>query len=340
MPSLRPCWTWRGARCEGRAVSEGRLADFDGATGWINSEPLTRDGLRGKVVLVDFWTFTCINWLRTLSYVRGWAEKYADHGLVVIGVHTPEFPFEADRANVERAVAEMRIGYPVALDPDYAVWQAFGNHYWPALYLADAEGRIQHHVFGEGGYNETERFIQRLLREAGGKDVPDDLVPAVPDGVEAQADWDDLRSPESYVGAQQGRNFASPSPAVFDQPHSYIAPDSLILNSWALSGDWTIGDGEIMVNQAGSGIRYRFHARDVNLVLRPATPGVAVAFHVLLDGAAPGAAHGVDVDDAGHGSLIEPRLYQLIRQPGPIQDRTVEIVFDGQGAEAYVFTFG
>ena len=321
-------------------MSEGRLADFGGATGWINSDPLTRDGLRGKVVLVDFWTFTCINWLRTLSYVRGWAEKYVDHGLVVVGVHTPEFPFEGDRVNVERAVAEMRIGYPVALDPDYAVWQAFGNHYWPALYLADAEGRIQHHVFGEGGYDETERFIQKLLREAGATDVPDDLVPPVTEGVEAQADWDDLRSPESYVGAQQGRNFASPSPAIFDQPHSYTAPETLILNSWALSGDWTIGDGEIMVNQAGGGIRYRFHARDVNLVLRPATPGVAVAFHVLIDGAAPGPAHGADVDEAGRGSLTEPRLYQLIRQPGPIQDRTVEIVFDEPGAEAYVFTFG
>jgi len=321
-------------------VSEGRLADFDGATGWINSQPLTRDGLRGKVVLVDFWTFTCINWLRTLSYVRGWAEKYADHGLVVIGVHTPEFPFEADRANVERAVAEMRIGYPVALDPNYAVWQDFGNHYWPALYLADAEGRIQHHVFGEGAYDETERFIQKLLREAGNTDVPDGLVPPVLDGVEAQADWDELRSPESYVGAQQGRNFASPRPTVFDHPHSYTAPDSLILNSWALFGDWTIGDGDVMVNQAGGGIRYRFHARDVNLVLRSATPGVAVPFRVLLDGTAPGLAHGADVDEFGRGSLTDPRLYQLIRQPGPIEDRTVDIVFDEPGAEAYVFTFG
>lgn len=321
-------------------MSEGKLASFDGATGWINSEPLTPESLRGKVVLVDFWTFTCINWLRTLSYVRGWAEKYADHGLVVIGVHTPEFPFEGDAANVKRAVTEMRIGYPVALDPDYAVWQAFGNHYWPALYLADAEGKIQHHVFGEGSYDETERFIQKLLREAGSTDVPDDLVPPVLDGVEAQADWDDLRSPESYVGAQQGRNFASPRPTIFDQPHRYTAPDSLILNSWALSGDWTISDGDIMVNHAGGGISYRFHARDVNLVLRPATAGVAVRFHVLLDGAAPGAAHGADVDAAGVGTLTEGRLYQLIRQPGRIEDRTVEIVFDEPGAEAYVFTFG
>jgi thiol-disulfide isomerase/thioredoxin len=327
-------------RYEGDIVSEGRLADFDGATGWLNTEPLTRDGLRGKVVLVDFWTFTCINWLRTLSYVRAWAEKYADYGLVTIGVHTPEFPFEADRANVERAVAEMRIGYPVALDPDYAVWQTFGNHYWPALYLADAEGKIQYHVFGEGGYDESERFIQKLLREAGATDVPDDPVPPVLEGVEAQADWDDLRSPESYVGAQQGRNFASPSPAVFDQPHRYTAPDSLMLNSWALSGDWTIGDGDIMVNEAGGGIRYRFHARDVNLVLRPSAADVAVPFRVLLDGAAPGAAHGVNVDEAGRGSVSEGRLYQLIRQPGAIEDRTVEIVFDEPGAEAYVFTFG
>jgi len=321
-------------------VSERRLASFDGATGWLNSEPLTPDSLRGKVVLVDFWTFTCINWLRTLSYVRGWAEKYADHGLVVIGVHTPEFPFEAERANVERAVAEMRIRYPVALDPDYAVWQNFGNHYWPALYLADAEGRIQHHVFGEGEYDETERVIQKLLREAGNADVPDGLVPPALEGVEAQADWDDLRSPESYVGAQQGRNFASPRPTVFDQPHSYTAPDSLILNSWALFGNWTITDGDVMVNRAGGGIRYRFHARDVNLVLRPTTPGVAVPFRVLLDGTAPGLAHGADVDEFGHGSLAEPRLYQLIRQPGRIEDRTVDIVFDEPGAEAYVFTFG
>jgi len=321
-------------------VSEGRLASFDGATGWLNSEPLTPEGLRGKVVLVDFWTFTCINWLRTLSYVRGWAEKYADHGLVVIGVHTPEFPFEAERANVERAVAEMGIRYPVALDPDYAVWQSFGNHYWPALYLADAEGRIQHHVFGEGGYDETERLIQKLLREAGNSDVPDGLVPPALEGVEAQADWSELRSPESYVGAQQGRNFASPRPTVFDHPHTYTAPESLILNSWALFGNWTIGDGDVMVNQAGGGIRYRFHARDVNLVLRAANPGVAVPFRVLLDGTAPGLAHGADVDEFGHGSLTEPRLYQLIRQPGRIEDRTVDIVFDEPGAEAYVFTFG
>jgi len=321
-------------------VSEGRLASFDGATGWLNSEPLTPEGLRGKVVLVDFWTFTCINWLRTLSYVRGWAEKYADHGLVVIGVHTPEFPFEAERANVERAVAEMGIRYPVALDPDYAVWQSYGNHYWPALYLADAEGRIQHHVFGEGGYDETERFIQKLLRDAGNADVPDGLVPPALQGVEAQADWSELRSPESYVGTQQGRNFASPRPTVFDQPHSYTAPDSLILNSWALFGNWTITDGDVMVNRAGGGIRYRFHARDVNLVLRPTTPGVAVPFRVLLDGTAPGLAHGADVDEFGHGSLTEPRLYQLIRQPGRIEDRTVDIVFDEPGAEAYVFTFG
>ena len=321
-------------------MSEGRLASFDGATGWINSELLTPESLRGKVVLVDFWTFTCINWLRTLSYVRGWAEKYADHGLVVIGVHTPEFPFEADRTNVERAVTEMRIGYPVALDPDYAVWQAFGNHYWPALYLADAEGKIQYHVFGEGSYDETERMIQKLLREAGATDVPDDLVPPVPDGVEAQADWDDLRSPESYVGATQGRNFASPGPAVFDMPHEYTVPMTLLLNSWALSGEWTIGDGATIAARAGASISYRFHARDVNLVLRSATAGVAVPFHVMIDGAEPGSAHGVDVDAAGRGTLTEPRLYQLIRQPGPIEDRTMEIVFDAPGAEAYVFTFG
>ena len=320
-------------------MSEGRLADFDGATGWLNSEPLTRELLRDKVVLVDFCTYTCINWLRTLGYVRAWAERYEPLGLVAIGVHTPEFPFEADRDNVVRALAEMKVQYPVALDPDYAVWNAFGNHFWPAIYLADAEGRIQYHQFGEGSYDETERMIQRLLREAGAADVPDELLHLDPQGVEVQADRDRLGSPESYLGAAQGRGFASSGAAVFDRPHRYSAPESLGLNTWALEGEWTIGDGEITSSDAGARILFRFHARDVNLVLRSAT-GAPVPFRVTIDDAAPGDDHGIDTDAAGTGTLVEPRLYQLIRQSGEIVDRTVAVEIEAAGGEGYVFTFG
>jgi thiol-disulfide isomerase/thioredoxin len=320
--------------------SEGRLAPFSGATGWLNSPPLTTDELRGKVVLVDFWTYTCINWLRTLGYVRAWAEKYADQGLVVVGVHTPEFPFERDVDNVRQAVKDMRVEYPVALDSDYAIWEAFSNRYWPAVYIADAEGRIRHHHFGEGGYEECERIIQVLLREAGGDGIPDDLVFVADDGFEAQADWANLESPETYLGYEQAQHFASPGGAERGEPQTYVAPDQLKLNQWALSGDWTVARGPCVLNRADGRIAFRFHARDVNLVMGPRSRGTSVPFRVLVDGEPPGPAHGLDADEQGHGTLSEQRLHQLIRDEGSIRDRTFEITFLAPGVEAYAFTFG
>ncbi len=313
-----------------RGAIAGHLPGFDGATGWLNSEPLTPAGLRGKVVLVDFWTYTCINWLRTLGYVRAWAKKYEDHGLVVVGVHTPEFPFEKDPDNVRWAAKEMRVEYPVALDPDYAVWRAFGNHYWPAVYIADAEGRLQHHQFGEGGYDECERVIQRLLREAGRDGIGDDLVSPTLEGFEVQADWTNLESPETYLGSEQAQNFVGTD----------VPPDSLRLNQWALARDWTIEGGASVLNEAGGRIAFRFHARDVNLVLSPRTPGASIPFRVLVDGEPPGEARGLDVDEEGNGTVVHQRLYQLIREPGSITDRTFEIAFLEPGVEGYVFTFG
>jgi thiol-disulfide isomerase/thioredoxin len=313
----------------GELPVEGRLAGFEGATGWLNSEPLTAEGLRGKVVLVDFWTYTCINWLRTLAYVRAWAERYRHEGLVVVGVHTPEFPFERDVDNVRRAAAEMRVDYPIALDPDYGVWEAFANHYWPAVYIADAEGRIRHHHFGEGGYEECERVVQRLLRDAGREGIGEDLVSVTPEGFEVQADWESLQTPETYLGSAQGRSFAPD-----------VAPNALRLNEWTQVGDWTTTSRAGVLNGGDGRIAFRFHARDVHLVMGPSTKGAAVPFRVLLDGAPPGEAHGDDIDEAGTGAVAEQRLYQLIRQPGPITDRTFEITFLGTGVEAYVFTFG
>ena len=311
---------------------EGHLPGFDRATGWLNSEPLTAEDLRGKVVLVDFWTYTCINWLRTLAYVRAWAEKYEAHGLVVVGVHTPEFPFERDVDNVRQAAKDTTVGYPIALDSDYGVWRAFANHYWPAVYVADAEGRIRHHQFGEGMYDECERVIQWLLREAGRDGVPDDLVSVTPEGFEVQADWANLESPETYLGYEQAQNF--------DEPRADAEPDSLRLNHWTLFGDWTIGRRAAVLNQADGRIAFRFHARDVHLVMGPRPRGTSVPFRVLVDGEPPGDAHGLDVDEQGRGTLSQQRLHQLIRQPGAITDRTVEIGFSAPGAEAYAFTFG
>jgi thiol-disulfide isomerase/thioredoxin len=313
---------------------EGELASLDGATGWLNSQPLSTESLRGKVVLVDFWTYTCINWLRTLSYIRAWAETYEQHGLVVIGVHTPEFPFEEDVDNVREAVKEMAVEYPVALDSDYGIWRAFDNHYWPAAYVADAEGRIRHHRFGEGGYDELERIIQRLLG------VDGDLVSVSPHGFEAQADWANLGSPETYLGYEQAQNFASPAGASPGEGHSYVAPDRLKLNHWALAGDWTLEKRASVLNQADGRISLRFHARDVHLVMGPPERGTSVPFRVLLDGDTPGSAHGVDIDEDGHGAVAQQRLHQLIRQEGPIDDRTFEITFLAPGVEAYAFTFG
>jgi thiol-disulfide isomerase/thioredoxin len=320
--------------------AETRLPSFDGATDWLNSEPLTPEGLRGKVVLVDFWTYTCINWLRTLGYVRAWHEKYEDQGLVVVGVHTPEFPFERDADNVRWAAKYQRVEYPIALDPDYAIWRAFANNYWPAVYIADGEGRIRHNHFGEGGYVECEMAVQMLLREAGRSDVPEGLVSVADEGFEAQADWQNLGSPETYLGYQQAQNFVSADGAEFDEPHDFAVPDRLERNQWALAGNWTFGPGASVLNEAEGRLVFRFHARDVNLVIGPPEGGSSIPFRVTVDGEPPDDAHGLDVDEGGNGTLDRPRLHQLIREPGSITDRTVEISFLAPGAEAYCFTFG
>ena len=327
-----------GARRHAPLPAEGYMPGFDGATGWLNSPPLTAEDLRGKVVLIDFWTYTCINWLRTLAYVRAWAEKYQERGLVVVGVHTPEFPFERDIDNVRPAARDLNVWYPIALDSDYEVWRAFSNRYWPAVYIADAEGRIRHHQFGEGGYDDCERGIQQLLREAGAEGVADDLVSLAPAGFEAQADWTNLRSPETYLGYAHGQSFASRGGAEIGRPARYDLPNMLMLNQWALSGDWTIENGASVLNRGNGRIAFRFHARDVHLVMRASD--APVPFRVLVDGEPPGDAHGLDVDEQGNGTVTEPRLYQLVRERGPIADRTVEIALTAPGVEAYVFTFG
>jgi thiol-disulfide isomerase/thioredoxin len=327
-------------RTAGSLPVQGHLPGFDGATGWLNSPPLSAADLDGKVVLVDFWTYTCINWLRTLAYVRAWAERYQDHGLVVVGVHTPEFPFERDVDNVRQAVKDMTVAYPVAIDSDYAIWQAFANRFWPAIYIADAEGRIRHHQFGEGGYAECEMVIQRLLRDSGRDTVPHDLVSVDPTGLEAQADWASLRSPETYLGYEQSRGFASAGDAVLDQTHNYVAPDRLNLNHWALAGDWTLERRASVLDRTDGRILFRFHARDVHLVMGPRPRKTSMRFGVLIDGEPPGDSHGLDTDQQGRGTVDQQRLYQLIRQPGSINDRTFEIIFLAPGVEAYVFTFG
>ena len=319
---------------------EGDIPSLDGATGWLNSPPLTAADLRGKVVLVNFWTLTCINWLRQLPYLRAWAEKYQDHGLVVIGVHTPEFDVEHDLDNVRRAAKDLRVDYPVAVDNDYAIWNAFGNRYWPALYFVDAQARIRHHRFGEGDYQRSEAIVQRLLTAAGIGGIGHDLVSVDATGVEAAADWDSLWSPENYLGYQRTENFASPNGAVLDTPHAYAAPARLPLNHWALAGAWTVQAQATVLNQAGGRIAYRFHARDLHIVMGPAAPGSPVRFRVLIDGQEPGDAHGTDVDDQGNGTVTQPRLYQLVRQPGPVTERTFEVTFLDPGVQAYAFTFG
>ena len=323
-----------------RLPVEGRLPAFDGATGWLDSPPLTASDLHGKIILVNFWTYTCINWLRQLPYLRAWASNYADHGLIVIGVHTPEFGFEHDLDNVRRAVRDLRIDYPVAIDNDYAVWTAFANHYWPALYFADAEGRIRHHHFGEGEYQQSEMVIQQLLAEAGSAGVGHELVPVDAAGVEAPADWGSLRSAETYTGYERTENFASPGGAVPGKRHAYALPARLGLNHWALAGDWTMTEQAVTLDEAGGRLVYRFHARDLHLVMGPTAADSSVRFIVSVDGEPPGAAHGADVDADGSGTLTGQRLHQLIRQPGPVTDRTLEITFLDPGAQVYAFTFG
>jgi thiol-disulfide isomerase/thioredoxin len=323
-----------------RLPTEGEFPSLGGATGWLNSQPLTTSGLRGKVVLIDFWTYTCVNWRRTLPYVRAWAQKYKDHGLVVVGVHTPEFSFEHNVDNVRSATKDMTIDYPIAIDNDYAIWRAFNNEAWPAVYLADAKGHIRHHHFGEGEYQQTETIIQRLLAEAGIGDIDRHLVSVDSTGAEVAADWRSLKSPETYVGYEKTEGFASPGGAARNKPRVYSVPERLSLNHWALGGDWTVGREAISLNQSNGRIAYPFHARDLNLVMGPAARGTSVRFRVLIDGQPPSSAHGVDVDVQGNGRVVEQRLYQLIRQPEPIGDRQFEIEFFDPGAEAYDFTFG
>ncbi len=318
---------------------ESRLPSFDGATGWLNSEPLTPAGLRGRVVAIDFWTYTCVNWLRTLPYVRAWDAEYRAAGLTVVGVHTPEFGFEHDVQNVRRFSERYGVTWPVAIDSDYGVWRAFANHYWPALYVADADGQIRYHHFGEGEYAMSEMVIQQLLAAAGAS-VDSSMVDVAPVGLEVAADWRTLRSPETYLGYNHTTGFASEDIATLDAPRSYPSPDRLGLNQWAPIGAWTIAGHAAISNEPGARVQFRFQARDVNLVMGPASGVAGVPFRVLLDGLVPGDARGTDVDASGHGSLDEQRIYQLVRQPRANAEPTVEIEFREAGAEAYCFTFG
>lgn len=319
---------------------EGQLPSLAGATGWLNSPPLTSEGLRGKVVLIDFWTYTCVNWRRTLPYVRAWADKYKSQGLVVVGVHAPEFAFEGQTNNVALAARQERVGYPIALDSGYAVWRAFHNEYWPALYFIDAEGRIRHHHYGEGDYERSERVIQSLLTAAGAAHVSQELVAVEAHGAEAPADVADLESDETYLGYDRAERFASPGGAVPDRGHLYEMPAQLGHDHWALAGDWTITKQPALQTKAGGRVAYRFHARDLNVVMGAATRGPSVRFRITIDGKPPGFAHGVDVDEQGNGAVTDHRLYQLIRQSRPISDRRFEIEFLDSGAEVFSFTFG
>jgi hypothetical protein len=319
---------------------EGEIGSFDGATAWLNSEPLSPTGLRGKVVVVQFWTYTCINWLRTEACYRAWSHRYRDRGLVTIGVHTPEFKFEHELDNVRWAVQARKIDYPVAVDSDYEVWNAFANHYWPALYFVDAQGRIRHHRFGEGDYERSEMVIRQLLAEAGAEDLPKGLAEIEPNGDEVQADWEDLGSPESYLGYEQAAGFDPGGSSELDTPHDYTAPARLRLNRWGLTGSWTVRSDASALNEPNGRIAFQFHARDVNLVMGPARKGATVRFRVLLDGQSAGPAHGADVDPDGTGTVERQRMYQLVRQTRPIRDRRFEIEFLEAGAEGFCFTFG
>jgi thiol-disulfide isomerase/thioredoxin len=328
-------WTWLAAvlsvlfvctasSAEDRMPQQ-HMPSLGRATAWLNSHPLSAAELRGKVVLIDFWTYTCINWRRTLPYVRAWSEKYRDQGLVVIGVHTPEFSFEKDLDNVRHAASEQQVSYPIAVDTDYAIWRAFDNQYWPALYLIDAQGRIRYQQFGEGEYEKSERMIQQLLAEAGHADVDRSLAAVQGRGAEAAADWRTLQSPETYLGRAIGERYSSYEPA------------SLKLNQWTLVGDWTRKDDLAQLNRSSGTVAYRFHARDVHLIMGSATP---VRFRVRIDGQSPDSSHGLDIDGSGNGTLNAPRMYQLIRQSGPIAERLIEIEFLDAGAQVYDFTFG
>ena len=323
---------------------EGVMPALDGASRWLNSPPLTRESLRGKVVLVDFWTYSCINCIRALPYVRAWAQKYAAQGLVVIGVHTPEFAFEKQKANVRRALTDLGVTWPVAMDNDFQIWRAFKNQYWPAHYFIDAQGRIRHHHYGEGEYDRSERVIQQLLAEAGRTGVPGGVVDPRAGGAQAAPDFTTVKSPETYVGYSRGNNFAAkPFPVKHDAAAIYVTPSALTLNQWGLEGVWTIGSEMSRLEKAGGAILFRFQARDLHLVLGPQKSDEAakpVRFRVTLDGKPPGASHGMDTDAEGFGTVTTERLYQLIRQDGPVQERTFRIEFRDPGVQAFAFTFG
>jgi thiol-disulfide isomerase/thioredoxin len=319
---------------------EGRLPSLAGATTWLNGTPLTTDAVRGKVVLVDFWTFSCINSLRPLPYLRAWASRYQAKGLVVIGVQSPEFAFERNEEDIRQALSDHMITFPIAVDNDHRIWNAFHNEYWPAIYLVDAQGRIRYHHFGEGDYDGTERAIQVLLTEAGATDLDPTLAKVTGTGAEAAPDWDHLMTPETYLGYGQAERFASPGGAVQDTRHAYRAPTPLTSNHWALAGDWTMGREATSLRKADGSIVFRFHARDLHLVMGATTRGKAVPFRVLIDGKPPGADHGADTDAQGNGTVGGPRLYQLIRQQGAVGDRTFEIRFQDAGVDVFSFTFG
>jgi cytochrome c biogenesis protein CcdA/thiol-disulfide isomerase/thioredoxin len=335
----QPAMMMMSSTAPGGATGPQTMPDLSGAVAWFNSPPLTADGLKGKVVLVDFWTYSCINCLRTLPYIRAWADKYKDSGLVVIGVHTPEFAFEKDQDNVRRAMKEFNVTYPVALDNDYKIWKGFNNSYWPADYLVDVTGHIRHHHFGEGKYDESEQQIQELLKERNGQLAVNGLVKVSADGTEAAPD-SDVQSPETYVGYERADSFLSPGGFRKDAAFAYSAPQHLELNQWGLAGIWTDQAQVATLDSAPGRIVFRFHARDLHLVLGPATNGKPIRFRVRIEGQAPGANHGVDTDDQGNGKITEHRLYQLIRQKNAIEDRTFEIEFLDPGAQAFAFTFG
>jgi hypothetical protein len=319
---------------------EEELPSINNATSWLNSKPLKDTGLKGKVVLINFCTYTCINWLRRLPYVRSWEAKYKDQELVVIGVHTPEFSFEKNIDNVRRAIKDTHVDYPVVLDNDYEIWHAFKNEYWPALYFIDAQGHIRHRRFGEGSYEQSEKIIQLLLAESGANGINKELVSVNATGIEVAADFNSLQSNENYLGYERTQNFSSPGKVSVDKKHVFVAPEKLIVNQWSLAGEWTMTRQSVVLNNTNGRILYRFHARDLHLVMGPAMPGTSIKFRVLIDGQPPATAKGTDVDDQGYGIVTTQKLYQLIRQSKSIIDRLFEIEFFDAGVEAFSFTFG
>jgi thiol-disulfide isomerase/thioredoxin len=334
-----PLMTASAADSKMPLANEGTLPDLRGSIGWLNSSSLGRKSLRGKVVLVNFWTYSCINSLRELPYMKSWAAKYKDAGLVVIGVHTPEFSFERERAKVEMAVSDLKVSYPVPIDSNRIIWQSFNNQYWPANYFIDGKGRIRYHYFGEGDYEESERVIQQLLKENGAAGLDESLIRISANGVEAPPGGD-VESPETYVGYQQAKRFASPERLAQNSRRIYTTPVSPSLNQWGLSGSWNVGAESGILEATPGRILFRFHSRDLHMVLGPVKNGKPIHFKVTLDGGAPGADCGVDSGPDGNGEIKEPRLYQLIRQKGQVKDRTFEIEFLDPGVQAFSFTFG